>query len=160
MPIEPNIDTLSRTLLGEARGEGLLDMLGVAAVIRERVMRPGWWSRPSDNWQSVCRVYHQFSCWNKGDPNREVILNAEDREPIAFRRAVRIAEYTVHCLRDRDVMQLFGIDDVDDIPTHYHDRSIDTPKAWGDKLKEIVPPWKSAFRWYVVYEGRPRRRDG
>jgi hypothetical protein len=23
------------------------------------------------------------------------------------------------------------VDDVDDIPTHYHDRSIDTPKAWG-----------------------------
>jgi len=47
---------------------------------------------------------------------------------------------------------------VDDIPTHYHDRSIDTPKAWGDKLKEIAVPWRSAFRWYVVYEGRPPRR--
>ena len=42
MPIEPNIDTFARTLVGEARGECLLDMLGVAAVVRERVLRPGW----------------------------------------------------------------------------------------------------------------------
>jgi len=158
VPIEPNVDTLARTLWGEARGTGLLDMLGVAAVIRERVLRPGWWSRPNDDWWSVCRNPYQFSCWNQGDPNLPKLYRAEELEPDAFNRATRIAEYTIHFLRDRDVMQLFGVDDVDDIPTHYHDRSIDTPKAWGDKLKEIVPPWKSAFRWCVVFEGRPPRR--
>lgn len=158
MPIEPQMDTLARTLWGEARGTGLLDTLGVAAVIRERYLRPGWWSKPSDDWWSVCKSPYQFSCWNPNDANRKKLYRAEELEPDAFNRATRIAEYTIHFLRDRDVMQLFGVDGVDDIPTHYHDRSIDTPKAWGDKLKEIVPPWKSAFRWYVVYEGRPPRR--
>lgn len=158
MPIEPNIDAIARTLVGEARGENVLDILGVAAVIRERYLRPGWWSAPAHDWWSVCKHPYQFSCWNHRDPNREVILNAETKAPDALARASRIAEYTVHFLRDRDVMHLFGVDDADDIPTHYHDRSIDTPKAWGEKVKEIVPPWKSAFRWYVVYEGRPGRR--
>ena len=158
MPVDPDIDTLARTLVGEARGTSLLDMLGVAAVVRERVLRPGWWSQPLHSWQSVCRARYQFSCWNEGDPNREVILHAEMREPKAWQRAVRIADYAVHYLRDQDIAQLFGVGGPEEFPTHYHDRSIDTPKAWGDKLKEIVPPWKSAFRWYVVYEGRPGRR--
>jgi len=158
VPIEPNVDTLARTLWGEARGTGLLDMIGIAAVIRERYLRPGWWSKPNDDWWSVCKSPYQFSCWNQNDPNRKKLYRAEELEGDAFNRACRIAEYTIHFLRDRDVMQLFGVDRVDDIPTHYHDRSIDTPKAWGDKLKEITPPWQSAFRWYVVYEGRPPRR--
>jgi len=106
----------------------------------------------------VCKSPYQFSCWNPNDLNRKKLHSAEELEPDAFNRACRVAEYAIHFLRDRDVMQLFGVDDADDIPTHYHDRSIDTPKAWGEKLKEITPPWKSAFRWYVVYEGRPRRR--
>lgn len=155
MPIDPNIDAIARTLVGEARGENVLDLLGVAAVIRERVLRPGWWGT---DWQTVCRKPWQFSCWNEGDPNRDVILNAETREPAAFRRALMVAEYAVQHLRDGDVLQLFAVSSVDDIPTHYHDRSIDTPKAWGTNLREIVPPWQSVFRWYVVYEGCPRRR--
>src|SRR5690606_17855731 len=81
MPIDPNVDTLARTLWGEARGTGLLDMFGVAAVIRERYLRPGWWSKPSDDWWSVCRNPYQFSCWNQGDPNRKKLYRAEELEP-------------------------------------------------------------------------------
>lgn len=158
MPIDPNVDTVARTLWGEARGTGLLDMLGVAAVIRERVLRPGWWSRPNDDWISVCRSPWQFSCWNSNDPNRSKLYRAEELERAAFNRAWRIADYTIHCMTDRDVLQLFNVGSMDDIPAHYHDRSIDTPKAWGTQLKEIAVPWRSAFRWYVVLDGRPPRR--
>src|SRR5690606_23977734 len=95
VPIDPNVDTVARTLWGEARGTGLLDMLGVAAVIRERYLRPGWWSKPSDDWWSVCRNPYQFSSWNQNDPNRKKLYRAEELEPDAFNRATRIAEYTI-----------------------------------------------------------------
>lgn len=58
------IETVARTLYGEARGTGLLDRLGVLAVIRERVLRPGWWGR---GWEGVCRHPWQFSCWHTHD---------------------------------------------------------------------------------------------
>ena len=39
------LDTLARTLWGEARGEGRAGMQAVANVIRNRAARPGWWGR-------------------------------------------------------------------------------------------------------------------
>ena len=59
MAIDPNVDTVARTIAGEARGCGILDMIAVGAVIRERVLRPGWWG---SDWISVCRKPSQFSC--------------------------------------------------------------------------------------------------
>src|SRR5690606_40887690 len=76
--------------------------------------------------------------WSSDVCSSDLILNAETREPAAFRRALMVAEYAVQHLRDRDVLQLFAVSSIDDIPTHYHDRSIDTPKAWGTQLKEIA----------------------
>lgn len=60
---------LARTLWGEARSEGRPGMIAVAWVIRNRLARPGWWSRqqgdgiPDDTVEAVCRDPAQFSCW-------------------------------------------------------------------------------------------------
>jgi spore germination cell wall hydrolase CwlJ-like protein len=81
------IDTLARTLWGEARGEGRRGMEAVAAVIMNRVRDPRRW--PNDA-ASVSRQPWQFSAWNAGDPNRALLMavTEEDRE---FRQALDIA---------------------------------------------------------------------
>ena len=61
------IDTLARTLYGEARGEPRRGKIAVAWVIRNRAIRPGWWGRGIIE---VCLKPSQFSCWNANDPNR------------------------------------------------------------------------------------------
>ena len=69
---------LARTIYGEARGSTQADRIAVAWVVRNRLARPGWWSRhpddiPDDTVQAVCREPQQFSCWNPTDPNRRVL---------------------------------------------------------------------------------------
>src|SRR5690606_24089205 len=58
------IETVAMTLYGEARGQSLLDRLAVGAVIRERVLRPGWWGK---DWQGVCTAPWQFTAWHSHD---------------------------------------------------------------------------------------------
>lgn len=155
---DKNIDVVARTIIGEARGCGFLDMLGVGCVIRERVLRPGWWGIINGHWlgwYGVCRRKWQFSCWQ--DHNIVAMLQAEERIPHIWQLAWRVAEIVVNEIRDDDVAQLFGIDQP--FPTHYHDWSIDTPKAWGNGWEEIEVPWKSAFRWYRNVAGTPPRKE-
>ena len=77
------LDTLARTVWGEARGEGEAGMAAVAAVIRNRIDVSAahggkyWWGR---DWISVCQARSQFSCWNPGDPNRAKLLAVDDSE--------------------------------------------------------------------------------
>jgi N-acetylmuramoyl-L-alanine amidase len=70
---------LARTIYGEARGSTQGDRVAVGWVVRNRLARPGWWSRqrdddiPDDTIQAVCREPMQFSCWNPTDPNRKIL---------------------------------------------------------------------------------------
>lgn len=92
-----DVDTLARTLWAEARGEGAAGMEAVAAVILNRLGRPGWWSRnpgdgiADDTIAAVCRDPWQFSCWNAADPNRAKLLAVGPGDP-AFAVAWDIAE--------------------------------------------------------------------
>lgn len=82
-----DVDTMARTIYGEARGEDLQGMRAVGHVIWNRARNPGWWSRiwlsdlnegwdasladiPDDSIEAVCRKPWQFSPWNHGNPNR------------------------------------------------------------------------------------------
>lgn len=149
--IRDAIDVVARTIAGEARGQGYLDMIAVGAVIRERVLRPGWWGR---DWESVCQKPWQFSCWNEGDPNREAILDAERRFAGVWRICLAAALYTVRYMRDRDLHELFGTQGP--FPTHYHARTIKPPK-WTEGAQLVHVPWDSAHLFYVGVEGTPRR---
>jgi len=155
------IETVAMTLYGEARGTGLMDRLGVLAVIRERVLRPGWWGR---DWQSVVQAPWQFTCWSQHDEahrrNFEAMMQAEARDPATWRSLLLLADYAQY-MTDRDISAMFEADGPDDFPTHYHDRSLPgAPAAWG-QAREIRPRWQgSRFRWYVVEQGRPPRRAG
>lgn len=64
---------LALTMYGEARGEGARGMQAVGNVILNRVKKGGWYGASVKN---VVLKSYQFSCWNSGDPNREVMLTA------------------------------------------------------------------------------------
>ena len=76
-----DIDVMTRTLWGEARGEGEEGMLAVGHVILNRVARGGWWGGTV---YEVCRKPYQFSCWNTGDPNR-LEMTTLDLEDVSMR---------------------------------------------------------------------------
>lgn len=116
---EPAVDTLARTLWGEARGESVRGKEAVAAVVMNRVRRARrrggyWWGATPIE---VCRKPWQFSCWNDGDPNRAKMLavGQDDRD---FQTCLRIARRALAgTLRDPTVGA-----------THYH-------------AKGVLPPW-------------------
>lgn len=75
MPTRTELDTLARTIYGEARGEGEYGMQAVANVIMNRFDKflsgeITWWG---EGIIDICLKPKQFSCWNTGDPNLAVI---------------------------------------------------------------------------------------
>ncbi|NVK19345.1 MAG: cell wall hydrolase [Methylocystaceae bacterium] len=105
------IDTLARTLYGEARGEKVRGIEAVASVIINRVekaiKRGGYWW--GNDVEKVCLRPWQFSCWNVNDPNREKILEIDASNKV-FATCLRIARRAV-----------FGaLKDPTDGATHYH----------------------------------------
>lgn len=121
-----DLDTLTRTLFGEARGEGEAGQIGVIHVVLNRLRQPGWWSRhpgdgvPDDTIAAACREPYQFSCWNPADPNRTK-LTALSRSAAAY-------------LRLRALVEAVVIDGVHPDPTggatHYKVRG--WPAAWTE----------------------------
>ncbi len=126
---ETEIDTLARTLWGEARGEGTAGMQAVAHVILNRVkvaQEKGkyWWG---NNVIQVCQKPYQFSCWNRSDPNFRK-LQALDERDLYFATALRIARRL-----------LVGVtDDLTLKATHYHAAGISPFWAKGEKPCAVI----------------------
>lgn len=94
---ELEIDTLARTIWGEARGEGSAGMQAVACVIVNRLNvskahQGFWWG---DDIISICQKQYQFSTWNPDDPNRRKVLNVDEGD-VTFATAKRIARRAVY----------------------------------------------------------------
>lgn len=87
-----SVDTLARTLYGEARGEGLIGMEAVASVVMNRLalseQKNGYWW--GDSIVDICQKPFQFSCWNANDPNRSKLLAVDPSDRI-FAAALDIA---------------------------------------------------------------------
>jgi N-acetylmuramoyl-L-alanine amidase len=90
---ETAIDTLARTLWGEARGEPRLGKEAVAAVILNRLKRNAP-VRFGATIEEVCRKPLQFSCWNPNDPNRTQ-LEQVDKSDATFAECCTVAELAV-----------------------------------------------------------------
>ena len=113
------IDTLARTLYGEARGEKVRGIEAVASVVLNRVekaLQRGsyWWG---GNVEGVCLKPWQFSCWNERDPNREKLLNVSKDNKI-FATCLRVARRAL----------FGGVKDPTNGATHYH-------------VKGLMPAW-------------------
>lgn len=76
MAKDNELNIVTRTLWGEARGEKLKGMVAVVWVIKNRVNQPKWWGK---TYVSVCRKAWQFSCWNPDDANYPFLMG---RKPI------------------------------------------------------------------------------
>lgn len=115
-PVFSDKEILARTLYGEARGEGQLGIDAVASVIMNRVKNPCWWGKSV---RTVCLKPWQFSCWNEKDPNRDIIINVTDKEPI-FRLCLLTAELAIEGLVTDPT---YGADS-------YHDIRMTVPPKW------------------------------
>jgi len=111
------VDTLARTLWGEARGESKEGREAIASVIHNRLKKP---SRFGKNIEGVCRKPKQFSCWNDGDPNLPKLKKVDKSDPI-FAECIAIAEKTVQG----------HLDDLIKGADHYHALGVSPPWSHG-----------------------------
>lgn len=135
MTIEKDIDTLARTLYGEARGEDRQGKIAVACVVINRVKKRkmagyriiGGVKTPTID--ATCLKPWQFSCWNKNDPNREKCLNVTTSNT-KFAECLEIATLAVN---DK-------LTDITKGATHYYNpKACAQPRwAYGKKPCAVV----------------------
>jgi spore germination cell wall hydrolase CwlJ-like protein len=125
-----DIDVLARTVVGEARGEGEQGMTDVACVVMNRVAAARAFIASHGRYHllfgdgspaSACLAPWQFSCWNRGDPNR-AIIEALDETKAIFRQGLTIAHDAVNGL----------IVDRTHGATHYFDKRMPSPPKWAE----------------------------
>lgn len=114
-----DLDIMTRTLFGEARGESELGQIGVAWVVRNRAECPAWWGKGV---AGVCLKKFQFSCWLESDPNRRKLL-ALEADDTRYQRLYAIARRVL----------LGEVPDPTGGATHY--RVIGWPAAWAKGRK-------------------------
>ena len=145
------VEIVAKTIYGEAREFGVLARLAVGVVIRERVLRPGWWG---NSWESVCLCPGQFTCWE--EERQEILNRAYSEDHRRLLACWSVAEYIVNHLTDEDATQLFG--KRMPIPTHYHLTGVHYPKEWGEPGIAINVSWDSRFKFYAGVNGAPERK--
>lgn len=123
MGVTRDIETLARTIYGEARGESFEGQVAVAWVIMNR------YKAQKKRWgytiEEVCMKPWQFSCWNENDPNRGRILAA------TFVDRAYIKAYGIACLVSTEALPdpTRGAD-------HYHTHTI-LPN-WADEMQRMA----------------------
>jgi len=118
---------LALTMYGEARGEGAQGMQAVGNVILNRVKQGGWYGASV---KDVVLKPLQFSCWNTGDPNRAVMLNAS-AEKLATANAI--------------AGQLLAgkLEDITGGATNYHADYV--RPSWASSMKQTVKIGRHIF---------------
>lgn len=109
------IDVLARTIFGEARGEKLSGMEAIASVVLNRLdvskaKKKYWWG---NSVEEICLKAKQFSCWNRGDVNFEMISRVSENNPV-FCICKRVSLRAVAGL----------LEDNTDGATHYHTKKV------------------------------------
>lgn len=120
------MEILARTCYGEARGENFDGKVAVCWVVKNRFLRPGWWTRErgdgieDDTIEAACMDPLQFSCWNANDPNLQIITQVSWRNA-KFQRCLAAATCV---LFDWVPDPTFGSD-------HYHTTAVAPPWSRG-----------------------------
>jgi len=123
------VDVMARTIFGEARGVGRDGMEGIAAVIANRANASAnadqaWFGKTIE---AVCLKPHQFSTWNKDDPNRARIEAVTANDP-GFALALTIAKQAI----------LGELIDRTRGATLYHPTQLPALPAWARNAKPTV----------------------
>lgn len=116
------IDTLARTMWGEAQGEGDTGLAAVAHVVLNRVDAARWWGRDV---VGVCRKPWQFSCWNSNDPVNPRVRAVTAADAI-FARALEVAGQLLRLQRETHDERV-RLDPTGGA-THYHSSRIPPPR--------------------------------
>jgi spore germination cell wall hydrolase CwlJ-like protein len=118
---DKDIFVYASTIWGEARGETLEGMAGVAHVIQNRKRRNAW----PDTVLEVCLQPKQFSVWNTGDPNFKKVITRDLDDP-SFWMAMYVALGVI----------LGQIEDPTEGADHYHNKNI--KPSWADAYSPTV----------------------
>lgn len=90
-PTDPII-VLACTIWMEARSDGLAGMQAVANVVVNRAHFPRWWGHDI---VSVCLMPEQFSSWNEGSTQIELVMDAmADGDP-TYQTALNLADVAI-----------------------------------------------------------------
>ena len=128
-----DLETLAKTVYGEARGESDMGRLAVAfvccnrAAIADIYMHTRGHRHPlygDGTVASACTMPFQFSCWNKGDPNYAKLLELD-----------LASEGAAPCLESARIAIAKSAPDPSNGATHYHTK--DKP-SWA---KKWPPTW-------------------
>lgn len=117
-----DLDVLTRTIWGEARGESPEGRIAVGWSVRNRVYdgkSKSWWG---EGYRGVCTAKWQYSSWNANDPNSAYLLG---KKPIPQK------EYDMCKVAALAVLD--GVKDPTGGATHYYASSMKTPPAWATK---------------------------
>jgi hypothetical protein len=121
-----DLDTLARTLYGEAEVGDVDDAKAIAAVVLNRVRYPNWPNKIS----AVCLQAWQFSCWNANNPRRQHLLDVDLNSSPWLRECHDIAK-----------MAIDGkLTDITKGSTHYWATYIKEPKWAKGKVPVFETP--------------------
>ena len=107
---QPQELIMSKTMWGEARGEGARGLQAVGNVIMNRVEAGSWYGASV---KDVCLKPYQFSCWNERDPNRAIIENMTEKQ-LELNGTLAIARKVING----------QLPDITGGATHYHNKNI------------------------------------
>lgn len=122
-----DLETLARTIYGEARGETDTGMIAVGCVAVNRARIALAWvakhGRPhplfgDGSVRSACLAPWQFSSWNENDPNRAKLLAVSLDDPL-MARCVQAARAAI------------DLPDITHGSTHYYATSMAEPPTWA-----------------------------
>lgn len=132
---EKDRDILSRTLWGEARGEGLGGQIAVAWAIRNRVndgKANSWWG---EGYAGVCLKARQFSCWNQNDPNYAYVCGVKPIPAAQFAQAQSAADQVI----------AGTVPDPTGEATHYYATTMPKAPAWAAGSKVTLRLGRHVF---------------
>ena len=127
-----DIKIMAKTIYGEARGEythcgrAALEAIGHVIMSRSRAN--------NDPISAVCLKPWQFSCWNKGDPNRKIVENVPSSD-------------TIYCICESIANQLVHneLPDITNGANHYYSTSLSKPPYWARGQTPIAQIGKHLF---------------
>lgn len=121
-----NLDTLARTLYGEAESGDRADAHAIANVIMNRVALPNW----PNNVAGVCMQAWQFSCWNADNPRRQHLLSADPASAPWLKECYEIARQAIDGT----------LPDITTRSTHYYATYIKPPRWAKGKTPVFETP--------------------
>ena len=134
-----DVKMLALCIYGEARGEGIEGMLAVGSVVCNRARQK------QKTIKDICLEPKQFSCFNAGDPNREVLeglcLNWADY--IHTNKELRASFWVAYGLTEKYLSSNVGD------ANHYHADTVSP--AWSKAMVKVKQIKRHVFWWDANY---------